>query len=113
MSASSIVEVVAGLVIVAVVFYDLFQSVVLPRPAIGKLYLAQGLVVRLWRGWRWVSTRGGNPGRRESRLAIFGPLSLLLLLGIWSLTLILGYALILDGLGAQLRPPPANFGTSL
>lgn len=113
MSAGSTVEVVVGLVIVFAVFYDLFQSVVLPRPAIGKLYLAQGLLVRLWVAWRWLSTRGANPGRREGRLAIFGPLGLLLLLGIWSLTLILGYGLILDGLYQELRPPLMNFGTSL
>jgi len=108
-----VVEVAAGVVIVGAVFYDLFQSIALPRPAIGKLFLAQALVVRIWRVWRWLWTRGSRTDRRENRLAVFGPLSLLLLLAIWGATLIFGYGLIIDGLRSQFRPAPANFPTSL
>jgi hypothetical protein len=109
----TVVEIAAGIVIVAAVFYDLFQSVVLPRPAIGKLYLAQALIIRLWIAYRWLMTRGSRIDKRENRLAIFGPLSLLLLLAIWAVTLVLGYGLIIDGLREQLRPAPTNFSTSL
>ncbi len=109
----TVAEIAAGVVIVAAVFYDLFQSVALPRPAIGKLYLAQALIIRVWRAWRWLMTRGSRIDKRENRLAIFGPLSLLLLLAIWAVTLMLGYGLIIDGLREQFRPAPTNFPTSL
>jgi len=36
-----------------------------------------------------------KPRRREKYLGLFGPLSLLILLGIWAFGLILGYALLL------------------
>lgn len=106
-------EIIAGAIVIAAIFYDLFQGVVLPRPAVGRLRLAPILVRRLWYVWRWVGTRSARLDKRENRLAVFGPMCLLLLLGFWSLSLILGYGLVLDGLRDQLQPAPTNFGTSL
>jgi hypothetical protein len=56
-----------------------------------------------------------NVKRREKYLGIFGPLSLLMLLTMWALGLILGYAILLWSVNARLNVPPAdtNFGTYL
>jgi hypothetical protein len=41
-------EAIAGIAIVALIFYDLFQSVVLPRPSVGKLRLSTFVIRPLW-----------------------------------------------------------------
>jgi len=43
-----VVEAAFGIVILGVAFYDVFQSVVLPRPSIGKLRIAPWLLRPLW-----------------------------------------------------------------
>ncbi len=52
--------------------------------------------------------------RREKYLGMFGPLSLLMLLTIWALGLIVGYALILWSINTKLNlPGSATFGSYL
>jgi len=104
---------VVGLVIILVVFYDLFQSVVLPRPAVRKVQLARGVVRPMWYVWRWVSQRTSRVDRSESRLAAFAPIALLMLFAIWAAALVIGYGLLLDGLAEQIRPAPPDLITSL
>jgi len=103
-------EAALGVAILAVAFYDVFQSVVLPRPSIGKLRIAPWVLRPLWATWRWLGTRDS---RRENRMGTFGPVALLALLAFWSLSSILGYALIIDALAEQIEPPPQDFWTSL
>ncbi|HEY1421739.1 MAG TPA: ion channel [Candidatus Dormibacteraeota bacterium] len=97
-------EVVAGLAIVLVVFYDLFQSVVLPRPAVGKIQIARIIIRPGWRMWRWVSQRGSRVEKSEARLAAFAPLALLGLFVVWAIALTVGYGLVILGLGDQFKP---------
>ncbi len=107
------VEVGAGLIIVLAVFYDLFQSVVLPRPAINKFALVGYLFRAIWRTWFWVGSRISRQPRREAWLASFGPVGVAFTFSVWGLALVLGYALMIDGLRSEMRPPPPDFGTSL
>jgi Ion channel len=106
-------EAAIGVVILAVDFYDVFQSVVLPRPSIGKLRVSTWIVRPLWAIWRWLGNRDSRIDRRENWLGTFGPVGLMALLGFWSLSSILGYALIIDSLRDQIQPPPQDFWTSL
>jgi hypothetical protein len=106
-------EAAIGLLILAVAFYDVFQSVVLPRPSVGKLRVAPWILRPLWATWRWLGTRDSRIDRRENWLGTFGPVGLIALLGFWSLSSILGYALILDSIADQIEPPLADFWTSL
>ena len=108
-----LLEGVAGILLVTAIFYDLFQSVILPRPAVGRFRLTPLVIRPLWRWWRWVCTRSPRIDKRENRLAIFGPTSLIILLMFWGVSLILGYGIILDALRDQLHEAPTNFGTSL
>jgi ion channel len=107
------IEIVAGLAVLAATFYDLFQSVVLPRPAVGRLRLTPYVIRPLWVAWRTVATRGSRIARQENRLGVFGPTALLVLLSFWAVSLIVGYGLILDGVGDQLEPASTNLGESL
>jgi len=106
-------EIVVGLALVLIVLYDLFQSVVLPRPAINKLATVRYLLRGAWLTWRWVGNRISSIPRRERWLATYGPIGVLLSFVVWGLALVLGYGLIIDGLRDQLRPAPESFGTSL
>src|SRR5256885_1551448 len=106
-------EVIAGLVLCLIIFYDLFQSVVLPRPAVNKFALVRFVLRRIWVGWRWLGNRMSSISRRETWLAAFGPVGVLTMFGLWGLALVLGYSLLIDGLRDPIHPPPANFGTSL
>jgi hypothetical protein len=106
-------EALLGAVVLGAVAYDLFQSVLLPRPAVGKLRLTPYILRPAWLAWRWRGNRIDNIGRRENWLAAFGPISLIVQLVFWALALILGFGLLLDAVAPQIQPPPANFGTSL
>jgi len=107
------VEVVAGVALCLAVFFDLFQSVVLPRPAVNKFALVRYLFRATWRTWRWIGSRLASLPRREAWLASFAPVGVALNFTVWALGLVLGYALIFDGLRNQLHPVPPDFGTSL
>src|ERR1700694_1687100 len=106
-------EGITGVAVLAVIFYDLFQSVVLPRPSVGKLRISTFIIRPLWAIWRWLGNRTSRVGRREDWLGTFGPIALIILLLFWGVSIVLGYGLILDAVADQIHPPPASFWTTL
>ena len=106
-------EVVAGVVLVLATFYDLFKSVVLPRPAINKFVMVRALFFISWAAWRWVGNRISNVGRREGWLATFAPILVIVMFVVWAMVFVFGYALIVDGLRDQIRPAPGDFWESI
>lgn len=113
MSAIDGVEIGLGAVIVLVTLYDVFQSVVLPRPAVGRVRLSTTLIDYGWRAWRKVAERPRKLQMREAALAAFAPMLIVVLLIVWAFMLVLGYALIFNGLHDGLSPQPGSFGTTL
>jgi hypothetical protein len=107
------VEIAIGAVIVAVTLYDVFQSVVLPRPAVGRVRLSTSFVEYGWRMWRPLAERPRKLQTREAVLAAFAPMMIVALLILWAFFLILGYALIFSGLHDGLRPQPDSLGTAI
>jgi hypothetical protein len=107
------VEIGFGAVIVLVTLYDVFQSVVMPRPAVGRVRLSFTVIRFAWRAWRWMAQRPKKLQTREAALAAFAPLMVVALLVLWGLTFILGWTLIFSGLHDGLRPQPDSFGTTL
>ena len=99
----------AGVLILLATFFDLFQSVVLPRPAVRKFTITRTVVRPLWRVWRWVALRSTAVDRSEARLGAFGPSALIVLFFIWAVALVLGYALIIYGLQPEFRPELKDF----
>lgn len=108
-----VAEGLVGLVLIGVVAYDVFQSVVLPRPSVGRIRFSVHLVRALW----WISSRAAStirpPSRRESALAAFAPAVVLFLLFAWVLGLVLGYGLIFYSLGSQIQASNEGFGGAL
>ncbi|GAC1613792.1 MAG: hypothetical protein NVS9B1_22690 [Candidatus Dormibacteraceae bacterium] len=113
MSVLRWLQVAMGAVVVWVVLRDLFISVVVPRPARGRLRPSSLWIRFTWIGWRWFGGLGMNAERRENTLGAYAPLALITLLIVWVMGLIFGYGLILNGLRDQLRPVPADLGTTI
>ena len=106
------IEIGGGLLILLVIFYDLFQSVVLPRPSVRRVQLSRYLGRPLWLTWRWLNQRGSRPERIEARLAVFAPGYILFLFLVWGVCAVVGYGLVDLGLGDQFRPQLRDFPTS-
>jgi hypothetical protein len=113
MSVTDGVQIGAGVLIVLVTIYDVVQSVVMPRPAVGRVRLSFTIIRGGWRLWRKLAERPKKLQTRETALAAFAPMMLVALLILWGLFFILGYALIFSGLHDGLQPQPDSFGTTL
>jgi hypothetical protein len=112
-SAIDGVQIGLGVVVVLVTLYDVFQSVVMPRPAVGRVRLSVTFGRQGWRLWRKVAERPRRLQIREAALAAYAPLAVVVLLVLWAFFLILGYALIYNGLPDGLHPQPSSFGATL
>jgi len=112
MELARVLEVFAGLLLGLVTAYDLFKSIVLPRPAINKFVLVRQLFFTLWNFWRWVGDRI-SPARREGWLATFAPVGVLMMFLVWALAFVVGYSLLVDGMRDQMRPVPSDYWESL
>ncbi len=113
MGATQWAEVAGGLALLVWVLFDIFKTAVLPRPAVGRFLMVPYVLRGLWVVWRWFGTRSSRPARRESRLASFGPFSVFVMFGAWAAVIVVAFALLIDGLGSGLQPPPRSFGDSL
>src|SRR3954469_16418467 len=91
---TDLIMIAAGATVIAWVLWDVFQTVVVPRPTPTRVRLARYLTRGMWRIWRWRATRSRSSGDREKLLGSFAPLLVLLLLLAWMTFLILGYGLV-------------------
>jgi Ion channel len=95
--------------------WDAFETMVLPRRIAHRFRLTRLYTAATWRLWTAIS-RGMRPGgRRESFLAVIGPLALLGLLVVWVTLLIFGFGLLQWGLGSHLgnQSGRVGFGTDV
>jgi len=110
-----IVAVVFGFAIIWVVLLDAFETVVLPRRVLRNFKLTAYFYRRTWIPWRKIASHIKKTSRQQNFLGYFGPLSLIVLLGIWAAGLIFGFGLIQYGIGGheQLNGERLNFGKIL
>ncbi|MGO9123054.1 MAG: potassium channel family protein [Desulfomonilaceae bacterium] len=106
---------VLGVGLIMLVLWDAFETIILPRRVTRRLRLAR-LFYRY--SWRLYSTLGFSlisPRRREGYLSFYGPLSLLTLVGLWGLSLMIGFACLHWATGTQFNTPDGqqNFLTDL
>src|ERR1700756_3491936 len=111
----NIVAIVLGFAIIWVVLLDAFETVVLPRRVIRNFRLTAYFYRRTWIPWRRIASHIKSTSRQQNFLGYFGPLSLILLLGVWATGLILGFALLQQGIGGheQLNQEPLTFSKIL
>jgi hypothetical protein len=94
---------VAGLALLAVVLWDAFETIILPRRVSGRIRLTRVFYRSTWAPWR-ATARLLSGRRRDAFLSFYGPLSLLLLLALWGAGIVLAFGLLQWAAGSALTP---------
>jgi hypothetical protein len=101
-----ILPAVAGILIVAGVLWEAFETVVLPRRVTRRWRVTLAYYRSTWVPWRGIARRLASVKQRESFLSIYGPLSLLMLFVLWAAALIVGFGLLFySGSGGDSTSP--------
>lgn len=93
---------IGGLILLAIVLVDAFNTIVLARRTEHIFRLARGYYEGSWAPWVVVARRIQSSRNREAFLGVFGPLSLLMLVAIWAVALIVAFGLL--QWAAHMRP---------
>jgi hypothetical protein len=100
-----ILTAIIGFFLIGVILLDCFETIVLPRRIARKYRLTRLFFRSTW----WLTGQGlkafQSYGRRKYLLSFYGPLSLILLLAFWAMTLITAFALVQWSLGSALSAP--------
>ncbi len=94
----------AGVLMIVVVLWDVFETIVLPRRVTRRVRLTRLFYMVAWRPWSAIARNIRNKKRREVFLSVFGPLSLLALLTVWAGTVVFGFGLLHWSLGSKIGP---------
>lgn len=103
----ALVTVVSVLLILGILL-DAFEVVVLPRRVTRRIRFARLYYRATWMPSAALARRISSSGRRETYLGFFGPLSLILLLVVWAVGLIIGFAALHWSLGSPLHMGAAS-----
>ncbi|MCZ2497959.1 two pore domain potassium channel family protein [Xylophilus sp. Kf1] len=85
---------VLGVVVVVVTLLDAFEVVLLPRAIQRRTQVNRFFFQWTWWAWARVATRLVPSRRRDDFLAVYGPLSMVALFGLWGACLIGGFGLM-------------------
>lgn len=91
---------IAGIAIFLIVLWDAFEAIILPRRVTRKFRLTRLFFKTTWKAWKFVMCLAPSRKRREALLGYYGPLSLLVLVGVWAVGLVLGFGLMQYGAGS-------------
>ena len=106
---------IAGIAVIAVIVWDGFETIVLPRRVTRRVRLTSAFYRSTWRPIAGVASRF-PPGRKRDRyLSYYGPLSLILLIVVWAVGLVTGFALLQWAVHSPLQTPEhmEHFGAYL
>jgi hypothetical protein len=82
-----------GVILIALMLSEFFVTFLLPRRVRRDPRIARGLLRGLWKPWRAFARRL-SPSSADTVLGFFGPLALLSQLLVWTIGLIIGFALL-------------------
>src|ERR1700686_1463853 len=107
--------VILGVLLILVVLWEAFETIVLPRRVTRTFRLTRLFYRSTWKPWAALAGMRGSRKKRHSLLSYYGPLSLLLLLGLWACTLVLGFGLLHYGLHNKISGAffASDFGKAL
>jgi len=91
---------VAGVVIFAIVLWDAFEAIILPRRVTRRFRLTRFFFRTTWFSWRWSASLVSSRKSREALMGFYGPLSLLVLVGVWAVGLVFSFGLMQYGAGS-------------
>ena len=112
---ANIVAVTSGVVLILGVLWETFETIVLPRRVTRQFRMTRTFYRVTWSIWHTVAGLRRQKKKRDAMLSYYGPLSLLVLLAFWAVTMLFGFALIHYGDGEQLSGAvfPGRFGNAL
>ncbi len=90
----AILSAILGAVLILIVLGDAFETIVLPRRVTRRIRLARLFFRYSWLPWRALVHSVSSEKRHETYMSFYGPLSLLLLVTVWAVGLIVGFALL-------------------
>jgi hypothetical protein len=93
----------AGVAIFVIVVWDAFEAVILPRRVTRKFRLTRVFYKVTWNTWKFVTGLFAVRKTRETLLSFYGPLSLLVLVGVWAVGLVLAFGLMQYGAGSSVN----------
>jgi hypothetical protein len=91
--------------LILIVLWDAFETIILPRRVTRRIRLTSTFYRLTWRPWSALARRIRRPRRREAVLSYFGPLSVLLLLTVWTAGMIFAFAGLHWAIGTRLLSP--------
>src|SRR5882757_10659333 len=94
---------IVGAVTILTILLDAFETIVLPRRVQRGFRLTSLFYRSTWNLWSRGAKHIAKVSRRENFLGYFGPLSLIVLLGLWLIGLIVGFTFVQHGLGDHLQ----------
>ena len=105
-----IAAVIAGAMLIAVILWEGFEIIILPRRVTRRFRLSRFFFVSSWHIWKF-AVNFLAPGRfRGTWLSFFGPLFILFMLIFWVSGLIIGFALLFWANDAISQTLDRNYG---
>ena len=89
--------------IFAIIVWDAFEAIILPRRVTRKFRLARFFYRTSWRSWKFIVRLYPSRRLRETFLGFFGPLSLIILVGLWAIGLVVSFGMMQYGAGSALN----------
>ena len=96
-------EFVAGVAIFLIVVWDAFEAIILPRRVTRKFRLTRLFFRSTWRAWKFFVNLIPVRKTREALFGFYGPMSLILLIGVWAIGLVFGFGLMQYGTGSAVN----------
>jgi hypothetical protein len=90
----------AGVAIFLIVVWDAFEAIILPRRVTRRFRLTRLFYKTTWTTWRFFICLVRQRKTREALLGFFGPISLLVLIGVWAVGLVFSFGLMQYGAGS-------------
>ena len=91
---------IAGVAIFLIVLWDAFEAIILPRRVTRRFRLTRLFYKSTWSLWKFAMSLITSRKTREALLGFYGPLSLLVLVGVWAVGLVFGFGLMQYGAGS-------------
>ena len=93
---------IVGVLLIVIGLWDVFETIVLPRRVTRRVRLTRLFYRFTWRPCWAIAKVIRKKKRKETFLSIYGPLSLLMLLTVWAVTVVVGFALLHLALGSSI-----------
>lgn len=94
---------IAGVAVFIVVLWDAFEAIILPRRVTRKFRFARFYYLFTWKSWKLYARLLPHRKTRETFLAYYGPISLLVLIGVWAFGLVVAFGMMQYGAGSAVN----------